>query len=288
MPTFHQLLQPCRLILGVLSLCVSSAIDAGVTSRPDQIAEYRAYQLAVDRWFKDHPELFGEQASAAMTMSAASHATKYATPRRHTREAIEFRVDTIIFGPDPADEPYDSPDVEEQMLRLAQVTGRLRAQLDAGGYPKAVYEMHVRRFEATSLKGISDGRPNPIDDDAAVDRLIRNIDRERVKVDASLPTLHFERVAYSIRVRPVILRSNPLGGDVWIISELRFDVCKEMLHDPHDFDGCKQWREADPRNPMYLAGTYAFQVLWKGGKNARGQRTIYNDSSETPLVYILP
>jgi hypothetical protein len=118
--------------------------------------------------------------------------------------------------------------------------------------------------------------------------LIGRIDAVRAATSPALPSLAYAAQANALFVRPVILRSAPPGGRVWIITQLRFDVCRHKVRNPYDIDGCPQWREADPQNPMYLAGTYAFQVNWSDGRRARGQRTIYNERSDDPIVFVLP
>jgi hypothetical protein len=88
---------------------------------------------------------------------------------------------------------------------------------------------------------------------------------------------------------PTIFRTNQPGGRVWIISQLRFEVCRAQFPNPYDRDQCTKWRETDPQNPMQLSGTYVFQVHWNGGGNAHGMRTVERgDDAISPAIYQVP
>lgn len=277
------------LIVGALMVAASSASSASAPSLSASMRDYRVDKLAVEHWFDAHPDQFSNRSYASTSVGASTYgySPKNAVAKKQTNPDIQFSGNLIIFEPDPA-ETENAPDAQEEMLRLAQTMGILRTQLQAGGYAKSIYEPQVEHFEDKAVKAISAGRPNPINNDRAMRQLVEDIDRSRLKADANLPSLRYRPVAFAAYVRPVILRSKPQGGAVWIITDLRFEVCRQEVPDPYNLNACRQWREADASNPMYLAGTYDFQVRWQGGRSARGQRTIYNDQSDKPIVYVLP
>jgi hypothetical protein len=274
-------------LFAALELLALTSAQAQQAPSGDLREKYETLQAAVSEWTATHRNRFANQANSSFSTSVGAAAAQVGDA--YTGEPnLVFTGNLDVFEPDPAEEAEAASSVDEELLRLAQTTGLLRAQLTAWGYPESIYEGVVADFEARSVEQLAAGGPNPIYSDTAMADLIGRIDAMRAANDPRLPSIDYVMQANATFVRPVILRSVPPGGRVWVITQLRFDVCKRTTSNPYDTAGCPQWREADPRNPMYLAGTYAFQVVWVDGRNVRGQRTIYNDRSNDPIVYVLP
>ena len=277
----------------LLIACAPIAAQAQATDVSAAAARYEVLSSAVEQWVGFHPDIGSLATADAPTLARSADATVAGDPtskRSGTefRQAVVFTGNLDFFDVDPSSPEGGALTLDDQLLQLAQTMGLLRAQLKAAGYPESLYEAHVHAFELSGVRALAAGRPNPINSAQAMEALMTRINNARERRYPNLPQVEYVSVQYASFVRPVILRSKPAGGRVWVISELRFEVCKRSVADPYDTDSCPRWREADAQNPMYLAGTYDFQVLWKNGRNARGQRTIYNDQSGKPIVYELP
>lgn len=271
-------------VILVAALTASCQVVAQSPSSAALMPQYEKLKAAVEAWTaRNGSRLAPKHPGASSNIGAVASA-----PLSAREQTVVFAGNLDVFDADPAAEAKNFGQTDEEMLRLAQTMGLLRAQLAAWGYPQYIYEGAIADFEANGVATLSSGGQNPIYDGAAMEQLVGQINTARRTSAPSLPPVTYVMQANALYVRPVILRSAPAGGRVWVITQLRFDVCRLSVANPYDIGNCPQWREADPQNPMYLAGTYAFQVRWSDGRNAQGQRTIYNDRSEAPIVYVLP
>lgn len=243
-------------------------------------AQYGSYEAAVERW------LVLNKVDSANLASSAAVATN-----SNAMDAVEFSGSSALFEADPSTVDGSKPTLDDEMLRLAKTMGVLRNQLKAAGYSRAIFETPIEAFEVRATQELKAGQPNPVLSEISMQSLVAAINESRLKTDPSLPPVQlaaYSAASYTVERSPVILQSDPEGGRIWVIPQLRFEVCRQTVANPYDTVKCTQWKEADDQIPMYLVGTYAYQIHWRNGRKITGQRTIYSLGSKEPVRYRLP
>jgi hypothetical protein len=236
------------------------------------VQRYAGIKAGVAHWFDQHPEVLYHPSPANLDI------------------VINPQVLPYEREPDMAGPP--APALDDELLSIARLTEWIRANLRSAGYPDGLYFAMMRGFEAHELNLILRRQREPVTEAGSpMSRLqtyIQAIETRREQIRPDLPALRFASYIPMMGGRPAIFRSNPGGGQVWIITQLRFEVCQATLPNPYDRTRCPRWLETDPNNPIFLSGTYAYQVAWPGGNANRGQRTVQPGSGGPALVFQVP
>lgn len=201
----------------------------------------------------------------------------------------------------------DTHDPQERVYAdIAFETARLRASLDRLGYPATLYSAPLIAFERERLSDVLpkdeiygalamalDGKappgvpamvafddcppppPPPPPPPAAAGPPSKPA--KPVKPSASLP----KPVAPSSR--GVTFVTEPVAGEVLMISAFAFKVCVRRQPDPWDRFACR-WNEVETGVAKPMSGRFVYQVKWPDGTVRRGTREISTPPEESTSV----
>lgn len=213
-------------------------------------------------------------------------------------DVIDCTAEGAQFNPDdPALSRYGTTALE---------ISRLRGELARLGYPKAVYAAPLADYErkllavdaerseadvklAGGFVPPGDAAPPPagdFDDPAAgLDaELAAAIEANRLRLAPGLPRVIVEGGCGAGEGGPIIVRTEPAGGEVLLINAFAFKVCTRRQPDPWDRFACKwnEWETGVARTKPY--GRFVYQVKWPDGVVRKGTREIAPNMEETSVT----
>lgn len=167
-----------------------------------------------------------------------------------------------------------------------EVVGRrvalLRRSLRLIGYSPAVIDGPLAEYASEAVRAT--------DADSGQEgyaRLAAALDRKRATLQPDLPPIRAEGGCGAAET-PIIVKSRPTGGRVWLITKFAFDLCRARRLDAWDRIACDRWSEVGPDRAVQLSGNYVYQAEWPGGRRARGTRRIDpvagEDDGDTPQI----
>lgn len=183
---------------------------------------------------------------------------------------------------------------------------RLRGELARLGYPEAVYAGPLADYERKLLAidaerseadvklagGFTppDDQAPPVADDfddpaAGLDaELAAAIEANRRRLAPGLPRVIVEGGCGAGEGGPIIVRTEPAGGEVLLINAFAFKVCTRRQPDPWDRFACKwnEWETGVARTKPY--GRFVYQVKWPDGVVRKGTREIVPNMEETSVT----
>lgn len=188
----------------------------------------------------------------------------------------------VDYGEDPLYATYVS---------IARDMSYFRAALERGGYPPEIFEPALLDYERRRLalaQVEADGR-DPAEVDFAAEFGLEDFDPQAWQIGAFMERLNAARTGENAGLPeviladgcggdspPVILRTAPGNGQVWIISAFAFRVCTRRMSDPWDKFACR-WNEIETGAENSLAGRYVYEVVWPDGTSRRGTRELRGD-----------
>lgn len=214
-------------------------------------------------------------------------------------------------------------EVDAATMRYGDVAlniSRMRTELERLGYPAAVYtepllayerhlvEQATARSEGDVLMAVGLGSDEdvPYDFDTPPDEsalpafddmpetgeppeqvLGIAIEANRKRLAPKLPMVVADGGCGDAPPAPVIVRTEPPGATVMLISAFAFKVCTRKLPDPWDRFACR-WTEIETGQPTQIQGRNVFQVRWPDGTERRGTREFelnYNDDEPTSATF---
>lgn len=163
--------------------------------------------------------------------------------------------------------------------------------LERGGFPASIYQPILLAYERRRLAELlvqKSGRdestvdfasefgiPDYDADTVALTELLDRLNAARTGEHANLPEVIMADGCGG-ESPPVILRTAPGNGQVWLISTFAFRVCTRRNPDPWDKFACR-WNEVETGAENSLAGRYVYEVVWPDGTSRRGTREIRGD-----------
>ena len=179
-------------------------------------------------------------------------------------------------------DPHDAP------LQLGEIVARrvalLRRSLRLIGYSAAVIDQPLADYADAVARD-----PAPDHGDEPYARLAAALDSNRAALQPNLPPI-LAQGGCGAAETPIIVRSRPAGGHVWLITKFAFDLCRARRMDAWDRIACDRWSEIGPDRPVQLSGNYVYQVEWPGGRRTRGNRRIdatdADEDSPPPIVTV--
>lgn len=214
--------------------------------------------------------------------------------REATRRRTPDQVDVVPPRPE-AGEPSLAESIDEELLGLARTVAIYRLSMVRGGYPRAVYEAPLRRLVRARLDHI--------------DAILRAAPRARYAIlhgYAGEPDhwgifeneLEANRRRIDPRLPPfeatfdcgggetfAIVRSEPPGARVWVISRFRFELCRAQGRDPLNLQQCTRWIEAIPEQSLAMAGNYMYQARWPNGTITNSALQIRASDDRATTIY---
>ena len=205
----------------------------------------------------------------------------------------EGPIDSVNLGDcdveDFGDAPYDS--IESDFLFIAKDMTYFSAALDRVGWPAEIYGPILLDYERNRLAeavarasgrdmaeidfeaefGIAGFDP----DTNTLSEMMDRLNAARVGEHSDLPEVVLADGCGG-ESPPVILRTAPGNGQVWIISAFAFRVCTRKLENPWDKFECR-WNEVETGAESGLGGRYVYEVIWPDGTSRRGTREIRGD-----------
>jgi hypothetical protein len=206
--------------------------------------------------------------------------------------------------------PEDADDTTRRYGNAALEIARMRRDLRTIGYPAEVYAAPLAAYERHLVEQarrrtpdeilialgigsdeIYDALPEAEEETEVGDppeaALARSIEANRARVARHLPQVVAEGGCGDAPPAPVIVRTEPPGGEVLLISAFAFKVCTRKLTDPWDRFACR-WKEIETDKPTEIRGRNAYQVRWPDGDVRRGVREFdlnYNDDTPTTATF---
>lgn len=178
-----------------------------------------------------------------------------------------------------------------EYIWVANDMAGFRDALERAGFPEAIIDSALLDFERRWLALIairSDDRdPADVDFESEfgivgfngeshpLQMLLEELNAARTGAHADLPEVIMADGCGG-EGPPVILRTAPNNGQVWIISAFAFRVCTRRNPDPWDKFACR-WNEVETGTESGLAGRYVYEVIWPDGTSRRGSREIRGD-----------
>lgn len=236
---------------------------------------------------------------AAVGMPATALAASYTSFQKAAASYV--RAEKLLLNAHAAGdrEPYDvihclaapaavgdQPGVTSLMAVLAIEAAVTRADLQTLGYPKAVIEDEVSRWESATLAII-----------------MRNEDADIYSRSATLARgLETWRKSHAPRLRPLVAEGGCGAGEGPVRFDLRpkgrlaliprfyFAACQADGIDPYDRRRCQGWGEVAMDRDIYLSGNYAYAASWADGRSRRGDLRIDpgDDEEAGPPIIVTP
>lgn len=193
----------------------------------------------------------------------------------------------------------------ERYANVGLEVARIRSELERLGFPLAVYGDALLRFERGELAALPDptqpesaaaesepetdvAAEGDVGDGVGLEALRDAIETNRKAIAPKLPQVVIDGgCGAGGGGAPVIVRTSPPGGEVWMISAFVFNVCLRKKPNPWDRLACR-WNEIETGADAGLSGRYIYQVRWPDGFERRGARDIYQDEEggETTTVLL--
>jgi hypothetical protein len=188
-----------------------------------------------------------------------------------------------------ADELVELSRREAALRFLAGEVASMHGALVKGGYREQVFAAPLEAYERGRLASIAREEASDPDGPSPSARLASEIDANRTRLQPGLPRVVADGGCGGGEA-PVIVKSEPAGGRVWLITEFSFLYCRASKLDPWDREKCRHWREADDDNPLYLSGTYVYQVRWPQGIAGRGRKSMdyAKENGEAMVLKVKP
>lgn len=182
---------------------------------------------------------------------------------------------------------------------IAQDITQFRDTLEQAGFPEEIIGpallSYERRRLAEAIVRVSGRDPAEVDfatefgiahydsDNYALGELLDALNAARMGEHADLPEVIMADGCGG-DTPPVILRTSPGNGQVWIVSAFAFRVCTRRLSDPWDKFACR-WNEVETGTESGLGGRYVYEVVWPDGTSRRGTREIRGEHiSDEPAI----
>lgn len=209
-------------------------------------------------------------------------------------------------------------DADKATLRYGDTAleiARIRRDLMTVGYPAAVFaeplavyerrlvEQATARSEKEVLMRLGIGPeeiydplanpdPPPLADEAEPgaepdEALAAAIEANRRRLAPKLPAVVAEGGCGDAPPAPVIVRTEPPGANVMLISAFAFKVCTRKLANPWDRFACR-WTEVETGKPTEIRGRSVYQIRWPDGTERRGTREFdlnYNSGDPTTETF---
>ena len=212
--------------------------------------------------------------------------------------------------------PEDADEATRRYGNAALEIARMRRDLEAIGYPADIYAAPLAAYERHLVEqakartgdevlmalGIGpdefdEAWPGSASEPAWEDapeagpepaaELARAIEENRARIAPHLPKVAAEGGCGDAPPAPVIVRTDPPGATVLLISAFAFKVCIRKLADPWDALACR-WNEIETGTPTLLRGRIVYQVRWTDGTHRRGARELdlnYDDDEPTLVTF---
>ncbi len=236
---------------------------------------------------------------AAVVMPGMAHAASYASFREAAASYVTAEK-LLIDAKAAADrEPYDvihclaapatvgdQPGATSLMAALAIEAAVTRADLRTLGYPQALIESEVGRWETATLAIIT--RTKEADIYAQSKTLAQGLETWRK--------------SHAPRLRPLVAEGGCGAGESPVRFDLRprgrleliprfyFAACQAGGIDPYDRRRCQGWGEVALDRNVYLSGNYAYAASWADGRSRRGVLRIDPGDEEKagPPIIVTP
>lgn len=174
---------------------------------------------------------------------------------------------------------------------VAKRAAVLKRKLRAAGYRAAAFDGVVDSYEQRKLA--------QLDLSAPAEQVLADMDADMAELSALAAQLDAVRSEASPQLPPVradggcgggegpaMLRTEPSGARIWLISKFAFDVCRIKGVDPWSPARCERWTEVEPNKVTQLSGRYVYTARWADGRESRGSREI-QPGVDTLQTYIL-
>jgi hypothetical protein len=206
--------------------------------------------------------------------------------------------------------PEESDEATQRYGNTALEIARMRRDLVTIGYPADVYAAPLATYERHLVEQAKRRTPDQVlmalgigpdeiydalpeaEDEAEVGEppeaaLARTIEANRARMARHLPGVIADGGCGDAPPAPVILRTEPPGGEVLLISAFAFKVCTRKLPNPWDRFTCR-WKEVETGKPAEIRGRTVYQIRWPDGAARRGIREFelnYNDNTPTTVTF---
>lgn len=206
--------------------------------------------------------------------------------------------DQVNLGDCDSDDLGEAPEDDPSymaLVYLAKDMAQFRFRLEREGYPADLLDTALEAYERWRLADIAidaSGR-DPSTVDYAQEFGVTGYDPDNYALGVLLDTLNAARTGEYADLPeaimadgcggegfPVIVRTAPGGGQVWVMSAFAFRVCSRREDDPWDKMACR-WNEVETGSPAALGGRYVYEVRWPDGTTRRGTREIRGDYMES-------
>lgn len=233
---------------------------------------------------------------AAMREGARAFAADIARDEQRGRamagnDGVDPWFDTLDCAP-PDIEPIKRSQRQLQVEALAHEAMVLEARLRAFGYAPGISSEPLRRYQLAALQVINSGKV-PSFGQPGYDSFEKRLSSLHVQLSAELEANRRRLQPRSLPIRreggcgaaesPVIIKADPPGGRIWVITRFSFDVCRAKKLDPWNIEACR-WAEMDPRQEAWLSGTYMVQGKWPNGASVRTNRRIVGDDPDESIT----
>ncbi len=240
----------------------ASEEPSATPAQPGLPADYAAMRAGAQAWAADQVS-----AESAPGMPAEGDTDPY--------------FDTMSCA-EPDIEPGEQAPREQQLAALAHEAVLLEGRLAAAGYAPALWREPLGRWETAALDVIT-GAPTPAWGapgydafearlSALADTLTAELEANRARLQPALAPIRREG-GCGAGETPFLVRTDPPGGKVWLITRFAFDVCRAKKLDAWSTEACR-WTEMDPDREAYLSGSYNYQAHWPDGATGRGSRRL--------------
>ena len=190
-----------------------------------------------------------------------------------------------------------------QLVNLSVDVAKFRFRLENSGFPSNLVEAALLDYERWRIADIlvqESGR-DPAEVDFAAEFGVRDYDPDSYALQALLDRLNAARTGDLAELPeviladgcggegfPVIVRTAPGNGQVWMISAFAFRVCTRRVENPWDKFACR-WNEIETgTETTSLGGRYVYEIRWPDGTSRRGTREVrgeYRESGATTVTF---
>lgn len=284
------------LFLAVPVMAQESEDAGGIVIPTAQSLEAVAAQIPQHEWY---PQGYRDLRIAALDSFLATEEAQNAEPYDYS---TYNQVNIGDCGADDLGFDDDSDDLQVSLSYLATDMAKFRFRFQKAGYPDALLDPAMLAYERHRIAEIlvyASGRyPSEVDMAAEfgieapegsypLGTLLDTLNAARTGENADLPEAIMADGCGG-EYFPVVIRTAPGGGQVWVMSAFAFRVCTRRNPDPWDKFACR-WNEIETGAATTdLGGRYVYEVVWPDGTSRRGTREIrgeYREKGATTVTF---
>ena len=150
---------------------------------------------------------------------------------------------------------------------VARRVALLRRSLRLAGYSPVVIEGPLAEYFSRAVHASGDSAQQELG------RLSTALETKRAASQPDLPPIRAEGGCGAAET-PILVKTRPAGGRVWLITKFGFDLCRARLVNAWDRNVCDRWSEVSADRALRLSGNYVYQAKWPVGPPGRGNRRI--------------